>query len=54
MRKISVINKNLFHLIDDIFWNLGFKNETHAEKVIRLIRITRFIALISNVLIKLI
>ncbi len=54
IRKISVINKNLFHLIDDIFWNLGFTNETHAEKVIRLIRITRFLSLISNVLTKLI
>ena len=34
-----MINKGLFHLIDDIFWNLGFKNETHADKVTMLIRI---------------
>jgi hypothetical protein len=38
-----LINKGLFHLIDDIFWNLGFKNETHADKVTMLIRIIRII-----------
>ncbi len=37
VEKISVIKKALFHLIDDIFWNLGFKNETQADKVIILI-----------------
>ena len=39
-----MINKSLFHLIDDIFWNLGFKNETHADKVTMLIRIIRIIS----------
>ena len=39
VKKISLINKGIFHLIDDIFWNLGFKNETQAEKVILIIRI---------------
>ncbi len=34
-----MINKSLIHLIDDIFWNLGFKNETQAKKVIVIIRI---------------
>jgi hypothetical protein len=29
--------------MDDIFWNLGFKNETYAEKVTMLIRINRII-----------
>ena len=41
-----MINKGLFHLIDDIFWNLGFKNETHADKVTMLIRIKRIISAI--------
>jgi hypothetical protein len=41
-----LINKGLFHLIDDIFWNLGFKNETHADKVTMLIRIIRIISTI--------
>ena len=39
VQKISLINKSHFHLIDDIFWNLGFKNETQAKKVIVIIRI---------------
>ena len=29
-----MLNKNIVHLIDDIFWNMGFKTENHAEKVI--------------------
>jgi len=41
-----LINKGLFHLIDNIFWNLGFKNETHADKVTMLIRIIRIISTI--------
>ncbi len=34
VKKISLINKSLIHLINDNLWNLGFKNETQAEKVI--------------------
>jgi hypothetical protein len=30
VRKISVIDNGLFHLMDDIFWILGFKK---ADKV---------------------
>ena len=41
-----MINKGLFHLIDNIFWNVGFKNETHAEKVTMLIRIIHIISTI--------
>ena len=33
MKKMYLVNKNIVHLIDDIFWNLGFKTETQAEKV---------------------
>ncbi len=33
-KKVSLVCKNLIHVIDNIFWNMGFKNETQAEKVI--------------------
>ena len=46
----SVFNE--CHLMDDIFWNLGFKNETHAEKVTMLIRIIRIICTIRIICIK--
>jgi hypothetical protein len=46
VKKIPLFNKNMLHLIDDIFWNLGFKNETQAEKVMVIIRII----LIINIL----
>ena len=29
-----LVNKNIVNLIDDIFWKMGFKTETDAEKVI--------------------
>ncbi len=54
VKKISLINKSLIHLIDDIFWDLGFKNETQAEKVIviiRIILITYIIRIICIILI---
>ena len=41
-----MINKGLFHLMDDIFWHLGFKSETHAEKVTMIIRIMCIIRII--------
>ncbi len=34
VKKIPLFNKNMIHLINKIFWDLGFKNETQAEKVI--------------------
>ncbi len=34
VKKIPLFNKNMIYLIDENFWNLGFKNETQAEKVI--------------------
>jgi hypothetical protein len=34
MKKMYLVNKNIVHLVDDIFWNMGFKTETQAEKVI--------------------
>ncbi len=46
VKKIPLINKSLIHLIDDIFWNLGFKNDTQAEKVIVITRIMLIISVI--------
>ena len=69
VKKIFTLNKNIVHLIDEIFWHLGFKTETQAEKVrhfictiqvislmtlIALICIIRFISLIIMTLIALI
>ena len=41
-----MINKGLFNLMDDIFWHLGFNNETHAENVTMIIRIICIICII--------
>ncbi len=30
----ELLSRDLIYLIDDVFWNLSFKNETQAEKVI--------------------
>ncbi len=36
----ELLSRDLVHLIDNNFWNLGFKNdETQAEKVIVIIQI---------------
>ena len=32
--KIYFFNEKLLHLVDDIFWHLGFKSSEHAEKAI--------------------
>ncbi len=45
VKKIPLFNKNMIYLIDEIFWNSGFKNETQAEKII--IRIMLIIYVIS-------
>jgi hypothetical protein len=46
VKKIFLLNKKIVHLIDDIFWNMGFKTETQAEKVILIIPIIRIIDII--------
>uniref|UniRef100_A0A7S0QPZ8 Uncharacterized protein n=1 Tax=Cryptomonas curvata TaxID=233186 RepID=A0A7S0QPZ8_9CRYP len=33
IKKVHVLNKGIVHLIDDIFWNCGFKTESHCEQV---------------------
>jgi hypothetical protein len=46
----ELISRDLIHLIDDIFWNLGFNlnDETQAEKVIVIIHtISQVLSLIS-------
>ena len=47
LKKVFVLNKNIVHLINDIFWNMGFKMETQADKVIHIIPIVRIISIIS-------
>ena len=32
--KCYLFNEKLVHLVDDIFWHLGFKSSEHAEQVI--------------------
>ena len=34
VKKVHVLNKNIVHLIDDIFWNCGFKTDSHGDQVI--------------------
>ena len=33
-RRIFILNTSLLHLMDDIFWNMGFKNAEAADKVV--------------------
>ena len=47
VKKIALINKNLFHLIDDIFWTVGFKTTEKAKKVIVIMCIILIIYVIS-------
>jgi len=43
-KQVFMLNKNIVHLIDDIFWNMGFKTETQADKVLQIISIIHIIA----------
>jgi hypothetical protein len=47
VKKIFILNKNIVHLIDDMFWYMGFKTESQAEKVIVIIRFILFITIIT-------
>jgi hypothetical protein len=47
VKKIFILNKKIVHWIDDIFWHMGFKTETQAEKVILIIRFIAFITIIT-------
>ncbi len=37
LKKEYLVNKNIVHLINHIFWHMPFKNPTHADRVIMLI-----------------
>jgi hypothetical protein len=34
IKKVHVLNQGIIHLINDIFWNCGFKTETSGKQVI--------------------
>ena len=46
-KKISMLNKNLVHLIDDIYWTKVFKTKTQAEKVVAITHNRRIISNMS-------
>ncbi len=46
-KQIFILNKNIVHLIDDMFWYMGFKTESQAEKVILIIHFILIITLIT-------
>jgi hypothetical protein len=46
VKKEYILNQNIAHLIDNIFWNMPFKNPTQADRVIILIIFIKLIMLI--------
>ena len=34
VKKMHVLNKGIVHMIDDIFWNCGFRTESQGEQVL--------------------
>ncbi len=42
VKQIFILNKNIVHLIDDMFWYMGIKTESQAEKVILIIHFILF------------
>jgi hypothetical protein len=40
-----MLNQNIIHLIYDIFWNMGFKMETQADKIMPIIRVIYIICI---------
>ena len=43
VKKMPILNKNIVHLVDDMFWNMGFKTEKQSELVISIIHIISII-----------
>ena len=43
VKKMPILNKNIVHLVDDMFWNMGFKTEKQTEQVISIIHIISII-----------
>ena len=50
-KQIFMLNKNIVHLIDNMFWYMGFKTESQAEKVILIIHFIALITIITLILI---
>ena len=48
---IFLFNEKILHLVDDIFWHMGFRSAEHAEKVMSQIFIIVIIAIIVLILI---
>ena len=46
VKKVHVLNKGIIHLIDNIFWNCGFKTESHGDQVIIVIIVLYFALLL--------
>ena len=46
VKKVHVLNKNIVHLINYIFWNCGFKTESHGDQVIIVIIVLYFALLL--------
>ena len=54
VKKMPILYKNIVHLVDDMFWNMGFKTEKQTEQVISIIHIISIIyieVIICNILI---
>ena len=45
VKKMPILNKNIVHLVDDMFWNMGFKTEKQTEQVISIIHIISIISI---------
>ena len=43
VKKMPILNKNIVHLVDDMFWNMGFKTKKQTELVISIIHIISII-----------
>ncbi len=51
-KKTILVNKSIVHLVDDIFWNCGFKTESHVEQeIIDSIVVIYIIAIIALIVI---
>ncbi len=52
VKKTFILYENIVHFVDDIFWNMGFKTETRAEKVINCIICIIHIMLIISIILQ--
>ncbi len=47
VKQIFILNKNIVHLINNMFWYMGFKTESQAKKVILMINFILIIPFIT-------